>query len=111
MIEFLRNIGILEAKTNLPEICSEVSASGETVIISRRGEPLVEVRPITKTARITAQLEVEVEQRDEDILKRRAHCSIRFGELEEEFVIPTWSAPNRMTTRNPFTDYWTQPRS
>jgi len=107
MIEFLRNIGILEAKNNLPEICSEVAATGETVIISRRGEPIAEVRPISKTARIAVQLEAEVVPSDEDILKRRAQSGRRFGELQSDFEIPSWAPQERMTIRNPFEDYWT----
>lgn len=42
----MNQIGIFEAKTRLSEICDTVSRSGEAVIVTRRGQPLVRIEPV-----------------------------------------------------------------
>ncbi len=44
----MKKIGLFEAKTRLSEICAEVAEENQGVIVTRRGEPLVEIRPIAK---------------------------------------------------------------
>jgi len=38
--------GIFEAKTNLSKLCNEVARTGEPVLVTRRGKPLVRIDPI-----------------------------------------------------------------
>lgn len=103
MIQFLRHIGIFEAKSRFPELCSEVAASGQTVIISRRGEPMVEVRPLTPPDPVHAVVES-----GEGVVSSRAACEARFGQLQQDFAIPEWGNEFRITSRNPLEDYWNQ---
>lgn len=41
----VKTIGIFEAKTKLPSVCAEVAGTGEPVLVSRRGKPLVMISP------------------------------------------------------------------
>jgi prevent-host-death family protein len=42
----MTKIGLFEAKTKFSEICDKVASKGETVIVTRRGKPLVKIEPI-----------------------------------------------------------------
>ncbi|MFT5471092.1 MAG: antitoxin (DNA-binding transcriptional repressor) of toxin-antitoxin stability system [Verrucomicrobiales bacterium] len=103
MVQILKTIGVLEAKSRLSEICSEIAKSGDTVVISNRGEPLVEVRPIRQPGQAGDG------PGSEGILDCLRTCRQRFGPLEEEFEIPRWSPEFRFNDRDPFADYWTDP--
>ncbi|MEM7015219.1 MAG: hypothetical protein AAF585_27495 [Verrucomicrobiota bacterium] len=97
-------MGIFEAKTRLSEICAEVVESGDTVIISKRGQPIVEVRAFRQPAD-------EIEgQPIAGILDCLSTCHQRFGPLKEEFEIPKWPADVRFNERDPFDNYWDQPQ-
>ena len=39
-------LGIYEAKTKLSEICERVAQTGEPVVVTRRGVPLVQIHPV-----------------------------------------------------------------
>ncbi|MFP4067159.1 MAG: type II toxin-antitoxin system Phd/YefM family antitoxin [Spirochaetaceae bacterium] len=39
-------MGIFEIKTRLSEICEEVAQGGESVLVTRRGTPLVRIDPL-----------------------------------------------------------------
>ena len=39
----MNEIGLFEAKTKFSEICERVAASHETIIVTRRGKPLVTI--------------------------------------------------------------------
>ena len=43
----MMKIGLFEAKTKFSEICNQVARKGETVIVTRRGKPLVKIEPVT----------------------------------------------------------------
>ena len=70
----MRTIGIFEVKTRLSEICDEVARSGNSVVVTRRGKPLVRIDPVA-----TEKFSVW-EDRDEYIARR--------GRMREEFDIP-----------------------
>lgn len=72
----MRQVGLFEAKAKLSEICAEVARSGESVVITRRGKPLVRIDPVP-TDRFSVW-----EERD------RYAASKRF---KDEFEIPTRS--------------------
>lgn len=42
----MKNIGLFEAKTRLSEICEKVRKEKQSVLITRRGKPLVRIDPI-----------------------------------------------------------------
>jgi len=44
----MKSIGLFEAKTKLSEICERVSRTGESVVVTRRGEPLVHIVPVRR---------------------------------------------------------------
>ena len=42
----MTTVGIFEAKTRLSEICGRVAQTGEPVVVTRRGVPLVRIDPV-----------------------------------------------------------------
>ena len=42
----MTTLGIYEAKTKLSEICERVAQTGEPVVVTRRGVPLVQIDPV-----------------------------------------------------------------
>ena len=42
----MKALGIYEAKTKLSEICERVAHTGEPVVVTRRGVPLVQIHPV-----------------------------------------------------------------
>jgi prevent-host-death family protein len=64
----MREIGVLEAKTNLSGLLAEIEASGETVVITRHGRAVARLVPETRQAhrRLTKEaLEAHFAWRDE----------------------------------------------
>ena len=70
----MRQVGLFEAKTRLSEICDEVSRSGDSVVITRRGKPLVRIDPV-------ADDRFSVWQDREEYIARK-------GRLKQEFDLP-----------------------
>ena len=73
----MRAVGIFEAKAKLSEICEEVARSGRSVVVTRRGKPLVRIDPV-ETDRLSVW-----EVREEYIAEK--------GRPKEEFEIPVRS--------------------
>ena len=46
----MTTLGIYEAKTKLSEICEQVAQTGEPVVVTRRGVPLVQIDPVAPAA-------------------------------------------------------------
>jgi len=70
----MRTVGIFEAKAKLSEICEQVSRSGESVVVTRRGKPLVRIEP------------AEVDRHS--IWEDRAEYIANRGRMKEEFDLP-----------------------
>ena len=70
----MKTVGIFEAKTKLSEICEEVARSGHSVLVTRRGKPLVRIDPV-------ADDKFSVWE------DREAHVA-REGRMTEEFDLP-----------------------
>jgi prevent-host-death family protein len=70
----MKQIGMFEAKTRLSEICDEVSRSGNSVVITRRGKPLVKIDP--------------VETDKFSVWEDRAKYIVRKGRMKKEFDLP-----------------------
>lgn len=43
----VKTLGIFEIKTRLSRICEEVAQTGESVLVTRRGRPLVRIDPLS----------------------------------------------------------------
>lgn len=83
-------VGLFEAKTKLSEICAEVAAKGVSVLVTRRGKPLVRIEPIRPD-----------KTRARGIWDRRAALIKSRGPLTEDFTVP---ARSKQTWRNPLDD-------
>lgn len=42
----MRKVGLFEAKAKLSELCDQVAASDEPILITRRGKPVVRIEPL-----------------------------------------------------------------
>ena len=45
----MKTVGIFEAKAKLSEICERVASNKESVLITKRGKPLVRIDPLEET--------------------------------------------------------------
>ena len=70
----MRTVGIFEAKAKLSEICEQVARSGESVVVTRRGKPLVKIEP------------AEVDR--SSVWEDRAEYIAHRGKIKEEFDLP-----------------------
>ena len=73
----MRQVGLFEAKTKLSEICEEVARSGESVVVTRRGKPLVRIEP--------------VQVNGFSVWEERERYLVRSGRLKDEFDVPARS--------------------
>lgn len=46
----MKRLGIFEIKTKLSQVCEEVAQTGESVLVTRRGKPLVRIDPLDEPA-------------------------------------------------------------
>ena len=83
-------VGLFEAKTKLSEICAEVAAKGVSVLVTRRGKPLVRIEPIRPD-----------KAKARGVWDRRATLIKSRGPLTEDFTLPPRS---KQTWRNPLDD-------
>jgi len=70
----MKTVGIFEAKTRLSEICDEVARSGNSVVVTRRGKPLVRIDPVAGDRF--------------SVWEDRAEYIASQGRMKEEFDIP-----------------------
>ena len=83
----MKAIGLFEAKTKFSEICEQVAAQGVTVLVTRRGKPLVTIAPIPAP-----------KGRPLSVWDRRADFEQKQGRFTEDFSLPlreeqTWHNP------------------
>ena len=74
---------LYDAKNRLNEICNQVVESGQPCVISRRGKPVVKLVP------------VEAELAGESVWDSVEASRVRYGELEEDFILPKRSDTQR----------------
>lgn len=86
----MNEIGLFEAKTKFSEICEQVAAKGEAIVITRRGKPLVKIGPIAKE-----------DAKHSSVWDRRARFVKRHGPLTEDFTLPP---REKQSWRNPLDD-------
>ena len=80
-------IGLFEAKTKFSEICEQVAAKGEIVVVTRRGKPLVKIEPISEPG-----------GKPSSVWERRVKYEKQHGRVTEDFDLPgrekqTWHNP------------------
>ncbi|MFO7850371.1 MAG: type II toxin-antitoxin system prevent-host-death family antitoxin [Spirochaetia bacterium] len=46
----MKALGIFEIKTKLSQICDDVARTGESVLVTKRGKPLVRIEPLSASA-------------------------------------------------------------
>ena len=71
-------IGLFEAKTKFSEICDQVAAKGEAIVVTRRGKPLVKIGPISEGG-----------AKPSSVWDRRAKYEKRHGRMTEDFSLPS----------------------
>jgi len=86
----MTTVGLFEAKTKLSEICAEVAAKGVSVLVTRRGKPLVRIEPIRRD-----------QSQPKGIWDRRATFIKARGPIAEDFTLP---ARSKQTWRNPLAE-------
>lgn len=47
----MREVGVLEAKTNLSKLIEEIEAAGEEIVITRHGKPVARLSGVAAAAR------------------------------------------------------------
>jgi prevent-host-death family protein len=60
----VKSLGLFEAKTRLSELCQEVADTGESVMVTKRGKPLVRIVPVAADAERGSSI-WELRERDE----------------------------------------------
>lgn len=86
----MNEIGLFEAKTKFSEICEQVAANGEAIIVTRRGKPLVKIGPISQG-----------KSKPSSVWDLRRKYEKQHGPLTEDFPLP---AREKQTWRNPLAD-------
>jgi prevent-host-death family protein len=72
----VKTVGLFEAKTKLSEICDQVAKTGEPVIVSRRGRPLVKV------------VAAEYPEKQKSVWRLREEYEREYGPITEDFKLP-----------------------
>jgi prevent-host-death family protein len=70
----MKTVGLFEAKAKLSEICERVARSGQSMVITRRGRPLVRIDPLPRGG--------------SSVWEDRASYIATRGRLTEEFELP-----------------------
>ena len=84
----MESLGIYEAKTKLSEICERVAQTGESVVVTRRGVPLVRIHPVESADGIGSKI---WESRDRFVEEH--------GEFDGDLELPPRTVERR---ENPF---------
>jgi prevent-host-death family protein len=72
----MKSLGIFETKNRLSELCEDVAAHGDPLVVTRHGKPLVQIVPY------------RTGQGGSDIWGCVAECEAKYGPLEDEFELP-----------------------
>jgi prevent-host-death family protein len=67
----MKMIGVFEAKTKFSKICDEVARSGRSVLVTKRGHPLVRIDPLPSYTTAKSQVWEAREQFDPSELPER----------------------------------------
>lgn len=78
-------VALYDAKNRLSELCNQVTETGQPCVISRRGKPLVKLVPI------------EDENCTESVWDTVEEAQARYGDLDEDFVLPKRAEAQRET--------------
>lgn len=75
----MKIIGIFQAKTHFSDICEKVSRTGEPILITKRGVPIVRIDPISPDKRIS------------NVWSARKNFIKKHGAIDEDIEIPNRS--------------------
>jgi prevent-host-death family protein len=75
LVGFMQTVGIFEAKTKFTGLCEQVASSGQSVVVSKRGRPMVMLAPVPPN----------LQSERPDILTAWREWSASDEGLEEEF--------------------------
>ncbi len=73
----MKTLGIFETKNRLSELCEEVAAHGDSLVVTRHGKPLVRIVPYKEP------------DGDSVVWGSVAECQAKYGPLLDEFELPT----------------------
>ena len=73
----METIGIFEAKTRFSELCEKVFKTKESILITRRGVPIVKIDPVTYA-----------DSEKSDIWMAREKFLNKYGQLDQDLEIP-----------------------
>ena len=73
----MKSFGLFEVKTRLSELCQEVAETGESVMVTKRGRPLVRIVPIMADA-----------EHGSSVWQLRKQDEIANGAWTDEFELP-----------------------
>ena len=73
----MKALGLFEVKTRLSELCQEVAETGESVMVTKRGKPLVRIVPLTADA-----------ERAPSVWELRERDEVEHGAWTEDFDLP-----------------------
>jgi prevent-host-death family protein len=72
----MKTLGLFEAKNRLSEVCEQVAATSEPVVITRHRKPLVQIVPIQDS------------EMKESVWDSVEESNARYGPLDEDFELP-----------------------
>lgn len=52
----MKTLGVFEAKTKFSRVCDEVARTGESVLVTKRGQPLVRIDPLASYVDANSQV-------------------------------------------------------
>jgi prevent-host-death family protein len=73
----MKTLGIFETKNRLSELCEDVAARKDTLIVTRHGKPLVRIVPY------------EESENTSSVWGSVKECQEKYGPLMDEFELPS----------------------
>lgn len=72
----MKTLGLFDAKNRLSEVCDRIATTGEPVVVTRRGKPLVQIVPIVEQSDMTS------------VWGTVAESHAKYGRLKDDFDLP-----------------------
>lgn len=88
----MKALGIFEIKTKLSQICDDVARTGESVLVTKRGKPLVRIDPLSDSNRGGSEVwearrsYLNTHEIDEDYRGPERHRDHLYSPFEDEDV-------------------------
>jgi len=72
----MKSLGLFETKNRLSEICAEVAETGEPLVVTRRGKPLVRIVPES------------TQGKPESVWQTVKEARKKYGDLPDDLELP-----------------------